>query len=122
MTIGEAVAVGSVLIWALGFLYFAGADIIKGLRSKKDMPSSMVYQAGGIYPVNSATMTTNLAGITLGGNGTSTITMASPVTTTEKLTVGDIDVGQTLKMLVWFIQAYHPNVLEEFKAIEDIKK
>lgn len=112
------------LIWAAGFLTYAITDIIKGLRSKKDMPNSMTYQINGIYPANSAsvTMSTNLAGITLGGNGTSTITMASPVTTTEKLTVGDIDVGQTLKMLVWFIQAYHPNVLEEFKAIEDIKK
>ena len=79
-------------------------------------------QAGGIYPVNNTTMTTGLHGITLGGNGTSTITMASPVTTTEQLTVDDIDVGRSLRMLLWFIEAYHPNVLEEFKAIEDIKK
>jgi hypothetical protein len=95
-------------------------DLFSGFRSKQMMVSSI--QAGGIYPVNSTTMTTNLAGITLGGNGTSTITMASPVTTTEQLTVDDIDVGRSLRMLLWFIEAYHPNVLEEFKAIEDIKK
>ena len=109
------------LIWAAGFLTYAITDIIQGLRSKKNM-SGTIYQAGGIYPMNSATITTNLAGITLGGNGTSTITMASPVTTTEKMTIGDIDVGRTLKMLIWFLEVHHPNVFEEFKAIEDIKK
>lgn len=86
----------------------------------------MTMAPGGFYPVSSGTGTTitqtSTGNITLGGTSTTGITVNSPMQTTKKLYVEDIDVGQTLKMLVWFIQAYHPNVLEEFKAIEDIKK
>jgi len=60
--------------------------------------------------------------LTLGGDSTSIVTVASPMQTTAKLTVDDINVGETLKMFLFFIQSRHPEVFKEYEAIERIKK
>ncbi len=36
--------------------------------------------------------------------------------------VEGVDVGETLKLLTFFIQSQYPEVLEQFNAIEKIKK
>lgn len=36
--------------------------------------------------------------------------------------VEGIDVGDSLKLLIFFLQSRHPEVFEEYKAIEKIKK
>jgi hypothetical protein len=60
--------------------------------------------------------------ITLGGTTTGFVTVASPMQATTTLTVGDIDVGRACKMFMWYIEAYHPEAIHEFKCIEDIQK
>ena len=60
--------------------------------------------------------------ITLGGNTTGLVTVASPMTATASLTVDGIDVGKAAKMFMWYIEAYHPEAMHEFKCIQDIEK
>lgn len=60
--------------------------------------------------------------IILGGTTTTNIVANSPIQATAKLTVADIDVGQTLKLFLFFLQSRHPEVFDEFYAIEKIKK
>lgn len=113
MGVGETVAVGSMLVWCVAFLYFAGADIIKGIRSKK--------MSG--YSMHSATAANISSGtITLGGNTTTSVTVNSPMVATDSLMLGDMDVGETLKMFLFYLQSRHPEVFEEYKAIKKIKE
>jgi len=60
--------------------------------------------------------------IILGGTTTGIVTVASPMTATNTLTVGDLDVGRTCKMFMWYMETYHPKAIHEFKCIEDIEK
>jgi hypothetical protein len=50
--------------------------------------------------------------ITLGGTTTGAVIVASPMQTTATLTVDDINVGETLKMFLFFIQSRHPEVFK----------
>lgn len=81
---------------------------------------------GAVYPVSNGTGTTiartKAGGITLGGTSTTSISVNSPMQTTKALWVEDIDVGETLKLLTFFLQSRHPEVFEEYKAIKKIEK
>ena len=70
----------------------------------------------------SVTMMKGTGNITLGGATTGIVTVASPMHTTNKLTIGELDVGRTVEMFLWWIETYHPEAMNEFKAIEDIKR
>ena len=60
--------------------------------------------------------------ITIGGTSTGIVTVASPMYATARLTVDDMDVGRACKMFMWYMEAYHPKAIHEFKCIEDIEK
>ena len=70
----------------------------------------------------SVTMMKGTGNITIGGATTGIVTVASPMQTTNKLTIGDLDIGRTCKMFLWYLQAYHPEAIDQFKAIEDIQR
>jgi hypothetical protein len=38
------------------------------------------------------------------------------------LIVGDTDVGKAAKMFMWWMQTYHPEIEEQFNAVEDTKR
>jgi KaiC/GvpD/RAD55 family RecA-like ATPase len=33
-----------------------------------------------------------------------------------------VDLTKQIKMFMWYMQAYHPEAIEEFNAVEDIKR
>ena len=65
---------------------------------------------------------TGMGSIILGGTTTASVLVNSPMQTTAKLTVGDIDVGQTLELLLFFLQSQYPDIVEQFNAIKKIKE
>ena len=65
---------------------------------------------------------TGMGSIILGGTTTTSVLVNSPMQTTAKLTVGDIDVGQTLELLLFFLQSQYPDIVEQFNAIKKIKE
>jgi hypothetical protein len=67
-----------------------------------------------------------MIGITGGGTGilanTSSKTSFGKVYMENGAVVEGIDVGETLKLLTFFIQSQYPEVFEQFNAIEKIRK
>ena len=60
-------------------------------------------------------------GITL-ANTSSKTSFSGKVYMENGAVVEGIDVGETLKLLTFFIQSQYPEVLEQFNAIEKIRK
>jgi hypothetical protein len=60
--------------------------------------------------------------ITLGGSTTTSVTVNSPMQTTKSLWVEDMDVGENIKLLRFFLQSRHPEIFEEYEAIRKIKE
>jgi hypothetical protein len=60
-------------------------------------------------------------GITL-ANTSSKTSFSGKVYMKEGAVVEDIDVGNSLKLLTFFLQSRYPEVFEEFNAIEKIRK
>ena len=87
---------------------------------------STSFAPGGVYPISNGGTTTisaNMNGaITLGGSTTTSVTVNSPMQTTKALWVEDMDVGENIKLLRFFLQSRYPEVFEEFNAIEKIKE
>jgi hypothetical protein len=54
--------------------------------------------------------------------GASKTTFSGKVYMENGAVVEGIDVGETLKLLTFFIQSQYPEVYEQFNAIEKIKK
>lgn len=63
-----------------------------------------------------------LSNVVFNSNSTGNLTVTAPMHTTSKLTIGDMDVGRSLKMFMWYLEVYHPEVIHQFKCIEDIEK
>lgn len=118
----EKILVVLSLIWAVGVFIFFINDLIKGFWGRKDMVGVPVV--GGVYALNANTTTANISNgsITLGGTSTTSISVNSPMQTTKALWVEDIDVGETLRLLTFFLQSRHPEVFEEYKAIKKIEQ
>jgi hypothetical protein len=105
---------GISIVWAVGVMCFMCRDLIGGLRSKK-----MAGIAGG----SGVTMTNVGSGsITLGGSTTTKIKVESPMVATNSLMLGEVDVGESLKLFKFFLQSRHPEIFEEYEAIRKIKE
>ena len=63
-----------------------------------------------------------MLGVLTNGVGTGKTSFSGKVYMKEGAVIGDIDVGESLKLLIFFLQSRHPEVFEEFNAIEKIKE
>lgn len=63
-----------------------------------------------------------MLGVLTNGVGTGKTSFSGKVYMENGAVVEGIDVGETLKLLTFFIQSQYPEVLEQFNAIEKIRR
>jgi len=114
MTWGEKIAIGFSAFWIIGVFGFMFNDLIDGIRSKK--MTGVVggnYAPGGIYPIGNG-------GITLSTNAKTSF--SGKVYMDNGAVVENMDVGEGLRLISFFLQSRHPEVFEEYNAIRKIEK
>ena len=101
--------------WVVWTLYFFIKDVVEGFRKAKNMAGI----GNGIYTV--ATNSTTTTTMSTNPTGTKT-TFNGRVHMQEGAVVEDMDVGEGLRLLTFFLQSRHPEVFEEYQAIRKIEK
>lgn len=108
-----------IVFWGIGILCFFIGDLVKWFR-RKDMAgvTGGNYAPGGVYSVSNGTGTTTMS---TNPTGTKT-TFNGRVYMREGAVVEDMDVGEGLRLLTFFLQSRHPEIFEEYQAIRKIEK
>lgn len=111
-----------VVFWGIGILCFFMADIVKWIRGKKDM-SYITQGIGTSYPYSSSATTsagmTNLMAETIHSGGVLHLNNHGVVWT--KPNGNEVDISKAAEIF-WFFLAQHPEIVEQFNAIEKIKE
>ena len=109
-----SILVGASLFWVFAVTCFFIGDLIKWFRSKK---MSYVGAPLGVYGNNGTTATT----MSTNSTGTKT-TFSGKVYMKEGAVVENMDVGEGLRLISFFLQSRYPEVFEEYNAIKKIKE
>jgi hypothetical protein len=122
MTWGEKIAFGVSAFWVVAVFGFMFKDLVNGLRSRK-MSYITTTGTGTSYPYSQTTSTstqgTSLMAETIHSGGKLHLNGHGVVW--QKPNGNEVDISKAAEIF-WFFLAQHPEIVEQFNAIEKIKE